>query len=117
MRTLACPLVSLVQMTGCCASANSTKNPSLNTEPKNTWTADALVRGDIDAIKERVGSSPAYLTQRDDYHDTPLMTALAHDHLELVEFLLSQKADPNVSVDDGYTCLLTAIDCESDSQE
>ena len=41
------------------------------------------------------------------------MTAIAADSIPLVDFMLEQKADPNVDVDDGYTCLLTAIESDS----
>ena len=42
------------------------------------------------------------------------MTVIKFDHLELVECLLERGASPNVAVDDGYTCLLSAIDSEVD---
>ena len=82
--------------------------------PENTWTSDALQRGDLKAIKERALSEANYLDQRDEYGDTPLMTAVSGDCPQLVEFLLQQNADPNVDVEDGYTCLLVAIESEND---
>lgn len=81
---------------------------------ENSWTSDALQRGDIDAIKERALSDPTYLDQRDLYGNTPLMTAVSADSIQLVEFLLQQNANPNDDVDDGYTCLLTAIESDND---
>lgn len=44
-----------------------------------------------------------------------MLNAIAFENLELVRFLVERGADPNVEVDDGYTCLLTAI--ESDATE
>ena len=87
-----------------------------NREPNSTRHMDIgrhPNRGDIDAIKERTLSNPSFLNRRDYYGDTPLMTAIAADSIPLVEFMLKQNADPNIEVDDGYTCLLTAIESDS----
>jgi len=81
----------------------------------NTWTTDALQRGDTGAIQTRVLGDSSYIHERDYVGDTPLLNAIAFDSLELVRFLLKHGAVPNVDVDDGYTCLLTAI--ESDANE
>ncbi len=80
----------------------------------NTWTSDALQRGDTDAIRKRVRENSDYIHERDFIGDTPLLTAIAFADLELVRFLLKHGADPNVEVDDGYTCLLTAIESDAD---
>ncbi|MGB0740744.1 MAG: ankyrin repeat domain-containing protein, partial [Planctomycetaceae bacterium] len=68
----------------------------------NTWTSDALQRGDIAAIQKRVLDDSNYILERDYVGDTPLLSAIAFDSLELVRFLLEHGADPNVMVDDGY---------------
>ncbi|HBE67481.1 MAG TPA: ankryin [Planctomycetaceae bacterium] len=81
----------------------------------NTWTSDALQRGDIAAIQQRVLDDSNYIRERDYVGDTPLLSAIAFDNLELVRFLLKHGADPNVRVNDGYTCLLTAS--ESDTED
>ncbi len=83
--------------------------------PDNPWTSDALGRGDFDAIRERALEDSNYVHERDCLGDTPLIAAIPFGNLELVRFLLEHGADPNVEVDDGYTCLLTAI--ESDANE
>lgn len=83
--------------------------------PDNTWTSDALQRGDISAIQKRVLDDSSYIHERDYVGDPPLLGAIAFDNLELVRFLLEHGADPNAEVDEGYTCLLTAI--ESDAGE
>ncbi len=80
----------------------------------NTWTSDALQRGDVDAVRERVLENSSYIHERDYVGDTPLLTAIACGELELVRFLLKHGADPNVEVDDGYTCLLSAIESDAD---
>ena len=79
----------------------------------NTWTVDALTRGDTDAIRARVFEDPSYVHERDYLNDTPLLSVIAFDDHDLVRFLIEHGADPNVEVDDGYTCLLTAIESEA----
>ncbi len=79
---------------------------------KNTWTSDALVRGDADAIKKRVLEDPEYIHERDYVDSTPLLNAIEFNHLDLVKFLLNKGADPNIKVSDGYTCLLSAVENE-----
>jgi ankyrin repeat protein len=39
---------------------------------------------------------------------TPLMSAAAHGHDEIVKFLIDSKADANITDDDGFTALLSA---------
>lgn len=85
--------------------------------PRNTdnrWTCDALQRGDADAIRDKVRKDSSYIHERDFLGDTPLLSAITFADLELVRFLLKHEADPNVEVDDGYTCLLSAIDSDAD---
>ncbi|WP_390556036.1 ankyrin repeat domain-containing protein [Singulisphaera acidiphila] len=62
---------------------------------------------------QRVLTDPAYLTSRDHFRNTPLQTAIEFLQVGLVELMLQQGADPNVEVDDGYTCLLSAIESDS----
>ena len=81
--------------------------------PDDTWTSDALQNGDIAAIRDRVRTDPTYLGQRDYIGNTPLLTAIGFGIPELVAYLLEQGSDPNVLVDDGYTCLLTAVESEA----
>ncbi len=81
-------------------------------DQNDTFTCQALQRKDLDAIRQRVLSEPGYLKSRDYIGNTPLLTVIAHDCLELVELMLLHGADPNIAVDDGYTCLLTAIESE-----
>lgn len=113
MRTFAICLLSFALFAGC---TNQSK-PQVELVPRktdNTWTSDALQRGDIAAIQKRVLDDSNYILERDYVGDTPLLSAIAFDSLELVRFLLEHGADPNVMVDDGYTCLLTAIESDAD---
>jgi hypothetical protein len=84
----------------------------INRNPNDTWTLDALERADPGAVMQRVREDPAYLSSRDVVGHTPLLTAVAFNDTDLVEFLLCHGADPNVDVDDGYTALLLAIESE-----
>lgn len=72
--------------------------------------ADAIDRGDIDAIRARVLAEPDCVHARDEFGDTILMSAIDNGDAELVDFLLQHNADPNVEVDDGFTCLMSAIE-------
>ena len=81
-------------------------------EANDSWTSNALEKGDAEAVRKRVLDDPGFLLDRDYVGNTPLLTAVEFDNLELVTFLLQRGADPNVTVDDGYTCLLTAIESD-----
>jgi len=76
----------------------------------DTWTSDAIQRGDVDAVKKRVVDDTEYLSFRDDVGDTPLLTAISFGSAELVGFMLEHGADPNVDVDDGHPGLLSAAE-------
>jgi len=79
----------------------------------NTWTVDAMESGDIAKIRDRVLADADYLNERDDCGNTPLLNAIGFADLSLVRFLLEHQADPNAEVDDGYTCLLSAVESDS----
>ena len=80
----------------------------------NTSNPEALERGDIHAVHERIIEDSNYIHRRDDGGDTPLLTAIGFDNVQSVRFLLKHGAAPNVAVDDGYTCLLSAIESDAD---
>lgn len=101
-----------------CTNNSKPKTKLVIRNEDNTWTSDALQRGDGAAIKKKVLDDPNYIHQRDYLGDTPLMSVIAYSddarsNGELVRFLLNHGADPNVAVDDGYTCLLIAIESEA----
>lgn len=99
---------------GCTRNQEWETSQMMQGDSDNTWTWNALTRGDTEAIRDRVLENPDYIHERDSDGDTPLLNAVAFGDLELVRFLLQRGADPNVEVDDGYTCLLTAIESDAD---
>lgn len=112
VRTFACILLSLLVIAGCTRKPTLEK-PTVNQNVNNTWTSDSLDSGEIDMVKQRVLADRQYVHERDCHGDTPLMTVIGYENLPLVELLLENGADPNVPADDGYSCLLFAIDSDS----
>lgn len=98
---------------GCSRSSEKEEFNTVTRNKNDTWTSDALTDGNIEAIRERALDEPTYLESRDFVGDTPLLSAISFDNLELVQFLLQHGADANVKVDDGYTCLLTSVESEA----
>ena len=98
---------------GCSPSVESETYSAVTRNSDDTWTSDALQNNDVQAICRRAVDEPGYLVARDYLGDTPLLTAISFDNLVLVQFLLEHGADPNVTVDDGYTCLLTAVESDA----
>jgi len=88
-------------------------NRIMRNDPTNSWTSDALERGDIEAIRQRALEDPFYLEWRECFGDSPLQLAISYGNLELIRFLLERGGNPNINVDDGYTCLLTAVESEA----
>ena len=82
----------------------------VNLNPEDSWTSDALGRGDLAAVRRRVLDDPAYLTARDFVGDTPLLSAVGYNDVDLIRFMIEHGADPDPIVDDGYTSLLSAIE-------
>ena len=113
MRTFAICLLSFALCVGC-TNRPKPHGQFVPHKTENSWTSDALERGDVAAVQERVLDDPTYLLEQDDVGDTPLLSAITFDNLGLVQFLLAHGADPNVTVDHGYTCLLTAIEFDAD---
>ena len=100
------------EATGVVSLVHFGKTTYMNGQRDDTWTTDRLQQGDLAAVKQRWLQDPAYVTSRDYVGNTPLLTAIGFGELALVEWMLEHGADPNVDVDDGYTCLLTAIESE-----
>ena len=112
VRLQAILFLTILISSGCSLSTEDQKSVIVTNDANDTWTSDALERGDVKAIRKRVLDDPDFLLARDYVGNTPLLTAIEFDNLELVTFLLQRGADPNVAVDDGYTCLLTAIESD-----
>src|SRR5262249_49151979 len=73
-----------------------------------SWTAQALLRGDNEAIKKRIVDDPQYVNSNKD-GDDPLYLAIEHDSLELVDFMLAHGAQPTQCDDHGESCLMAAV--------
>jgi len=114
MRTFITCFLSFALVAGCTNSSGPDVSQLMPRNADNTWTSDALQRGDSDAIRDKARENSSYIHERDFVGDTPLLTAIAFADLDLVQFLLRHGADPNVEVNDGYTCLLTAIESDAD---
>ena len=112
VRLKAILFLTILISSGCSLSTENQKSVMVTNEANDTWTSDTLQKGDVKAIRKRVLDDPGFLLARDYVGNTPLLTAIEFDNLELVTFLLQRGADPNVAVDDGYTCLLTAIESD-----
>lgn len=67
---------------------------------------------DDEAIRANVLADTKYILKKDELGDSLLVYSVANGRAKLVEFLLEQGADPNQKVDDGYTCLLCAVEAE-----
>jgi ankyrin repeat protein len=74
----------------------------------NSWTSNALQRGDIAAIESRVLDDPTYLRSVED-GGTPLKLAVMNDHLALLNFMLEHGADPTAEIDRGQSSLMEAV--------
>lgn len=70
------------------------------------WAMD----GDLDSIRQRTTpcTTPAVVNYRQSDGDTPIMLAADSGHLEIVQYLLSKGADPDISRDDGTTPIFMA---------
>jgi ankyrin repeat protein len=112
VRLKAILFLTILISSGCSLSTEDQKSVMVTNEANDTWTSNALEKGDAEAVRKRVLDDPGFLLDRDYVGNTPLLTAVEFDNLELVTFLLQRGADPNVTVDDGYTCLLTAIESD-----
>lgn len=81
---------------------------------QDDWTDKRIAAGDLEALRRRIMDEPDYLNTTSKW-GTPLEVAVDYGNLEVVRFMLEAGADPNVEPDDGYTCLLTAIDSSTES--
>jgi uncharacterized protein len=73
--------------------------------------------GDIDAVKALVESGANINVQDESYGFTPLMSACEHNYIDMVRYLLSKGADPNIRAKDGSTALIRAAGNAPDAVE
>ncbi|CAG8510565.1 3433_t:CDS:2 [Paraglomus occultum] len=72
---------------------------------KNVWIAAG--EGDFDCVKEYI-SSGVSVNAQDAFGYSPLTAAVSYNHIQIVEYLLSQRADINIRDMDGDTPLYAA---------
>lgn len=72
---------------------------------------DAIVKGDLVAVKEYVNNGNAIdvIIDRPEGQITPLMAAISGINFEVVDFLLTNKASPNFGVIDNFGRLLSPL--------
>jgi ankyrin repeat protein len=70
---------------------------------------DAAGGGYIEIVKSQLGANPALVSARDDNGWTALQFAARNGHLDVVKFLLANKADANAKTKTGMTPLEVAL--------
>ncbi len=73
--------------------------------------------GDLDAVKALIESGADIDAQGDSYGYTALISACEHNYIEMVRYLLSKGADPNITAKDGSTALIRAAGNAPDAVE
>jgi len=63
----------------------------------------------LDKIRQLLNQHYINVNIQDEYGNTPLLKATRKDRRDIVELLLENKADPNISNVNGYTALFWAI--------
>jgi ankyrin repeat protein len=69
---------------------------------------DAAKNGDLAKVVAMLQADPSLVSKTDSYGATPLHWAAMNGHKEIVQLLLSNKAEVNLKVSDGTTPLITA---------
>tara|TARA_Y100001933_G_scaffold265283_1_gene339995 strand:- start:42399 stop:43856 length:1458 start_codon:yes stop_codon:yes gene_type:complete len=75
------------------------------TAPKAWW--DAVDAGDLSAMK-KLAIRGQYINARNDYSSTALIISVNENHTEVIDWLLSQKADLKIQTYNGYNALIAA---------
>ncbi len=89
------------------ASKNDVVTPTVS-QPKASPAAsiqDAAEKGDLEKVKTFLQSNPNLVFSQDDFGLTPLLAASARGHKDVVELLLTYKADVNAKDNQGLTSL------------
>lgn len=86
-------------------------------DDSDRWLPDTLRNNDLASLEKRIAEDRGFLESRDSFDETPLTVAIDLGHLEAVRLLLSNGADPDCDVDDGYTCLLSAVESQSENAD
>lgn len=72
---------------------------------------------DLEAVKALVESGADIDAQGDAYGYTALLSACEHNYIEMVRYLLSKGADPNIRANDGSTAIIRAAGNAPDAVE
>ena len=78
---------------------------SLETQASDIDIFTAAEQGNLEAIKELVQENPQLVIAADDREYSPLHNAAYNNHLNIVEYLISQGADVNAASGNGSTPL------------
>lgn len=70
---------------------------------------DAAMQGNLTKVKQLLEKNPELLNEKLDGHRTPLFLAACEGRKDVVEFLLSQKADTNAKDKFGATPIFCAV--------
>ncbi len=78
---------------------------------------DAIWRGDVRALKELLesGKDPNSVDEKSGW--SGLMLAVENHQREVLAVLLAAGADPNFTLENGWTALYQAVDSECDAQQ
>src|SRR5689334_8350052 len=68
----------------------------------------AAADGDADAVRSMIAKDPSLASQRDPFGITPIHAAAANGRTQIVELLISAKADVNAKDTGGATPLISA---------
>lgn len=69
----------------------------------------AAMSGSIAHLKKLLENQPSSLNARSNQGATPLIVAIQHGNVEMVEFLCMMNADTDIRLNDGYTTLHCAV--------
>ena len=72
---------------------------------------EAAWKGDLDKVKMLLEGNPHLLNAKGPWGWTPMLRAVYFNHSDIVSFLLSKGADPNLTTPDGESALHWAIKC------
>ena len=98
---------------GSVASAAPLGTGDASTDPASLQAAARA--GDLQKVKTLLQGDPTLLSRKYDFDMTPLISAAANGHKDVVEFLLANHADINATDSFGETALAHAV--EQDNKE
>jgi len=94
-------------------TAGANPNVALSNTPHNALGLIAAHNADNAALARALIDAGVDLNAQDDEGSTPLLIAIARNHVNVAKELIKAKADPNIAAHDGYTSLMYAIHYEN----